>query len=441
MFLKCGTVIKKALGTVDPRLNFISKYRDSFTPPNIRLLNLLTNIELPINSEMKQKIVLTLLMDYLYLLQPPKSPFFPVIKETDPPIQFIQFIAKKLLPQVIETENRFELVIIEKVIDVLDCQIQLSVYKDKRRYSELLQAISGQFKKRNCFDYFADKYHDRISISLKLRLLTLLRNILHSGPSSKIDRLSDEVKKICEICLSLLKSRKPKLQKASVRKILPIFFEHNSDIFKDVETLIRTVLNPNLFTGEENEEWPSVSSETFQFFFQHCFGFLNKKLMEFQKQFKEPHILGGVLDEGSIEQMLERLNQVAELTRVLLTKVSSNAVPVNVHRVVLTSGPLWMDNCTALLGFLKDAREVNGGAVDLFVNSVRIVRKHLQSVVDHVRRHETELQKSLPRISTALTSWTYTLKRIFSGIYDDRPVRIATMRERTIKGEVFRSTD
>jgi hypothetical protein len=270
-------------------------------------------------------------------------------------------------------------------------------------------------------------------------MLALLRSILHSGPSSKIDRLSEEVQFVRDVCKKLLTSHSPVLKKAQVRKILPIFFEHNSHIFEDVETLIRDVLTPGLFTGGQNGDWPSVSSDTFQFFFQHCFVFLNKKLKEFQKQLKVANPAGGVLDEGSIEQMMERLNHVAELTRVLLTKVSSAAIPATVHRVVLTSGPSWMDNCTALVEFLKDARQVNGDAVDIFVASVRIVRKNLQAVVDHVRRNETELQGSLPKMSTALTSWTYTLKRIFAGMYDDRAVRIATMRERTIEGEVIRS--
>jgi hypothetical protein len=278
-----------------------------------------------------------------------------------------------------------------------------------------------------------------MALPLKLRMLALLRSILHSGPSSKIDRLSEEVQFIRDVCRRLLTSHSPVLEKAEVRKILPIFFEHNSHIFDDVEILIRDVLTPGLFTGDQNDDWPSVSSDTFQCFFQHCFAFLNKKLMEFQKQLKVANPVGGVLNEGSIEQMMERLNRVAELTRVLLTKVSSSAIPANVHRVVLTSGPPWMDNCTALVEFLKDARQVNGEAVDVFVASVRIVRKSLQAVVDHVRRNETELQRSLPKMSTALTSWTYTLKRIFAGMYDDRAVRVATMRERTIEGDVIRS--
>jgi hypothetical protein len=229
------------------------------------------------------------------------------------------------------------------------------------------------------------------------------------------------------------------LKKAQVRIILPIFFGHNSHIFEDVEILIRDVLTPTLFTGAQNNDWPSVSSDTFQCFFQHCFALLNKKLMEFQKQLKDADAVGGVLDEGAIEQMMERLNRIAELTRVLLTKVSSSAIPANVHKVVLMAGPSWMDNCTALVEFLKDARQVNGEAVDVFVASVRIVRKSFQAVVDHVRRNETDLQRSLPKMSTALTSWSYTVKRLFAGIYDDRAVRVATMRERTIDGDIIRN--
>jgi hypothetical protein len=83
------------------------------------------------------------------------------------------------------------------------------------------------------------------------------------------------------------------------------------------------------------------------------------------------------------------------------------------------------------LPFLRDAREVDGELVDVFIESVRSVQRILQRIVDHVRRSQSDLQKLLPKMSTALSLWTYTLKCTFAGIYDDGAgLRVGALRDR-----------
>jgi hypothetical protein len=128
--------------------------------------------------------------------------------------------------------------------------------------------------------------------------------------------------------------------------------------------------------------------------------------------------------------MMGRLNELGGLAHDLLARVSAN-VPLPVYRCVLAGGPAWMDHCTNLLPFLRDAREVDGELVDIFIKSVRSVQRILHHVVVHVRQSQSELQKLLPKMSTALSLWTYTLKSTFAGIYDDGAgLRVGALKER-----------
>jgi hypothetical protein len=126
-----------------------------------------------------------------------------------------------------------------------------------------------------------------------------------------------------------------------------------------------------------------------------------------------------------------RLNELAGLKHELLQNVSRSMLPITVHRRVLRAGPKWMDNCTNLLPFLRDAREVDGPLVDIFLNHVQSIQRMLQKLVGHVRRSQSELEKLLPKVSTALSLWTYKLKSTFSAVHDDgAALRVGGVRDR-----------
>jgi hypothetical protein len=235
----------------------------------------------------------------------------------------------------------------------------------------------------------------------------------------------------------MLTSHTPVLSRAGVKKLLPILFEHNSKGFELLLELIGA-LTRDIFAGAKNGDWPSLTPDSFGIFFQHCFSFLNKKLGEFQKNLKSD--APGILDEASIAAMMERLAQIADLTKALVVNISAPSVPAKVHRLVLTQGPAWIDNSKALFGFLRDAREVDEEAVDSFIDSIRAVRNNMQVVVDHVRRNTPELQMLLPSMSKALSSWSYAAKQAFSTIgFENARVRVGVMPIRTIEGDIIPS--
>lgn len=431
IFPKYPPVIKKAMQTPDPRYFFVSKYRSAFPTPRLELMNLLLEFKLPLSDDMDRKCVLSLLDDYQYILSGSTS-------RVDPPSNIITFITKDLLSSVISSEDQLDNLITNKILTILNIQLQLPIYKEKVKFADLLKSISGARKKEQCFTVYVEMLKDGTPPDVKLSMILLLRTILHSGPVTRVDYLGPEVTQLCDICRDSLKSSTPILPKASLKKILPIFFEHNARGLDDISALTKRGLSPDIFTGTKSEEWPSLKSDTFGLYFQHCFSYLNKKLAEVNKRIKSNSV--GIIDEQSVLALLEMMNQTASLIHALLSTVSSFSVPSAVHRIVLNYGPAWMDSCTGLLDFLKDARQVDCDAVDSFINHVRDIGRSLQGVVDHVRRHERELQKNLPKLSKSLSAWIYSLKNTFTGVYDDGTgVRIGTLSERTIEGEEISS--
>ena len=256
MFPKYPPVIKRAMQTPDPRYVFVSKYRGSLAAPKIELMNLLLEAKLPPSDDIERKCILSLLDDYQYLLEPAANPLVRTEKVTDPPIQIITFIAKELLPSVISSEDQLDHLIVNKILSILNIQLQLSVYKDKSKHVGVMKALSGMGTKEKCFNVYVEMLKDSTPQDVKLAMIILLRTILHSGPSGRINYLGEEVTQLCDICRSSLKSSTPILSKAGVKKIIPIFFEHNARGLDDIDVLTSSALSPNIFTGTKCEEWP-----------------------------------------------------------------------------------------------------------------------------------------------------------------------------------------
>lgn len=435
MFPKCNTTVKNANKTPDPSAFFVSRYRSYFNAPRLEYIDLLFSLSLPIDDE-SCPVCIRLLDDYLYLIKPSKSqmtsPLFECKKVNQPPLSIITFISNDLLDSVLNDEVQSEAVeaIVDKIFLIINAQILLPVYRDKKAFVPLMMAICGKKNQQEAFRYFFSKVKDNMKIETTVSLVELLKSLLHCGTSSRamFDLYGTEMKNLCNLCRILLKSQK--LQKNYVKQVLPIFFDHNPKILDEVDDLIKNVINKEIFNNEENEEWKSLTKDTFDIYFNQCFKLLNIKMAEIGKNLKSNKVQ--FLDEETMNILITRMVNLASQMRFLLMKISTPNVPPSIHQKVIQLGPNWMDSCTDLLVFLKDARNVYTEKVDEFIGFIRTIRRNLQAVVGHARNNQPKLQRFLPRITKSLETWSYSLRTTFEEVYDD--LKLDHMHERTIEG-------
>ena len=444
MFPKCNTQIKKANRTSDPSAYFVSYYRTFFNAPRLEYLDLLYKVDLPIDDE-SLHICVRLLDDYLYLIKPTRSQstadqLFECKKVIKPPLSIITFISNTLLDSVLQEDekqlNVFDM-IINRIFVILNTQIMLPVYRDKKEFAMFITAICGKRTQQEAFHHFYSKVNESMKIETIANIVELLKNLIHCGTSSRsvVDLYGSEKKNLCKLSQNLLTQNK--LEKNYVKQILPIFFDHNPNILDDVEYLINNAMNIGIFKDNESPDWPSLTKETFDIFFTQCFKLLTSKMAEFKKNLKNNKI--EVLDENTIDMMLDRMIKLASLMKNLLMTISSPEIPMSSHQKVIQFGPNWMDNCTELLDFLNDAKQVYPEKVKDYISIIRTIRRNLQAVVTHARRNEPKLLRFLPRISKSLEVWTYKLKMVLPEIFGTDEVKLDHMRERTIDGDYVNS--
>lgn len=439
MFPKCNSIIKKANKTHDPSAFFVHYYRSFFNAPRLEYLDLLYKINLPINED-SLPIVIRLLDDYLYLIKPTRNQstnqLFECKKVLKPPQSIISYISNDLLDSVLQDEQKTEVfdLIIDRIFVILNNQIMLPVYRDKKEFLPFISAISKKRNQQEAFHYFYSKVDDNMKIETTSNLVEFLKNLLHSGSSSRsvFDLYSTEVKDLCELCLSLLQA-KQKLPKKYVKQILPIFFDHNPNILNVCKSIIQELLDRKESKDKESEKWPSLTKETFDIYFVQCFKLLNSKMSEIGKKLKNNKV--EVLDETTIEMMLDRMIEISSSMSELLTSVSTTDIPFSTLQKVIQLGPIWMDSCTELLNFLKDAKQVYPDKVKFYIKKIRPIRRNLQAVVLHSRRNEPKLQKFLPRISKSLEVWTYNLRIVVPDIFESSEYMLTHMPEKTIENK------
>ncbi|OHS93331.1 hypothetical protein TRFO_40395 [Tritrichomonas foetus] len=435
LFPKLNTVLKKAHNEPDPSAYFVSHFRGSFNAPRIDYFELIMGLPLPLDIETSY-VCLRLLDDYLYYLNPPSNAIFKRKPINDYPLEIIKYISQTLLNSILKSDLKLTAILLNRIFSIINTQIMMPIYKDKKKFHQLMISLCDERTNKKAFEYFHSKFDKNMEIETKVNLATLLKNLLHCGPPVRaaLDVFGEELKNLCKVCHNLLKIKIPPIH---VKKILPIYFDHNPNVLKTIEYLVNNVLDTKIFKGEENPQWKSLTRDTFVIYFQQCYILLNSKLAEIEKKMKSNKI--EVLDEQTILLMMERLNKLASLSKTLLANISTNEIPSNIHQKALVYGPYWMDSCTNLLEFIKDARQVSSQDVDNFISTIRVIRRNLQGIVNHVRRNETNLQKYLPKLSKSLSSWSYNLR--ICGIYDVSEINIVKMVEKNIEGQTIQSQE
>ena len=422
MFPKSNSVIKKANNQIDPSAFFVLHYRGFFNPPRIQYLNLLFEINLPLNNE-SSRVCIRLLDDYLYLLKPDKNAMFPCknFNSKDnyvPPLDLIEFISKRLLESLLYESNNENLsiktrdVIINKIILIINNQIILPIYKDKASFQEIMKKISGSHKPEGAFEYYMERLNENMDLETQANLIVLLNNLLHGGNSSRVfDVCGKEAKYLAKACKSMLQHR---LSKAQLKKIFPIFLAHNSSGYKDIDSIVKNAISSN-----ENSKWQSFTHETTDIYFQQCIIFLNSKIGEIEKNVNSKSF--NTINDDVVVQILKSLNQIGSITLNLLKSVIRDSIPTKICQKILTFFPKWIKSCTNLLGFLKDANRDDPKGTFNFIKSVQSARHTLQTITTHVRKDNPKLQRYLPKFNQSLSSWSYNLKA--SGISDTHSLK------------------
>ena len=418
--------------TREDSIAFIRKYRGSFVSASENQYNMLFKIPMPIEDD-DLNTVLHLLIDYKHNLSLSSS-----LDEPFPTIPFVSlrvlgFLAKELLPYVIDDDRPTAIEITQTIFDVLKTQIALPLYKVKSNFNDLLTAIGRCDNRSACFVYYSKMMTGDLAQQVQLSLLLFLKELLHCGPSERIDIEGRECKLLCKLAKALLTCDSPVLDKNAVKVVLPIFFDHDSQVLDDVHLFITTVFPLEILEGNTCDNWPSLDSGTFSLYFNQCFLALNRKAHEIKRRISSNNF---VITEEAIATIMNRLNKVTVIMKGLLLHTCTLSIPLDVLRVVLRQGVNWIECLVGLFPFLNDAKQCEDHAVQEFLELSRCIARQIQVIVDHVRRNEPTLQSLIPNISKSLASWTYTVKSAMGG-RGNEGLKISTCRERTLLGELI----
>lgn len=411
---------------------FIEKYRSSFPSPSQKYFSILYALPLPL-SDNHLKIVLRLVIDYTYCLTEKNGTFYEV--EFYESLDFVSHICNKILPLLLKDERKASVLICERIFKFLKIEFAQPQYKDKTRFTKLIESCCKNEDRNFCFKKFAKimaKNSENLSISSKLALIVLLRSILHSGPNQKVDLCGHESKVLYKLAKQLLTSQSPALSKNGVQAVLPIFLDHSKKILNDIVLFVTAVFPLDILSGNRCDDWPSLNPDTFPIFFNQCFLVINAKLVEIKKRVLSNNY---TISEEFINAVMNRLNKLASLAKGLLLQTCGEKIPASLLRVSIKQGISWVDTIVSLFPFFCDSREFNSEAIDEFLDVCADIVRQLQTVVDHVRRSEKSLQNMLPSISKSLASWSYSLKSCLSAVQED--TKLEPAKERTLSGEII----
>lgn len=432
LFPKHHAFIRKMKEEEDVSELFIEKYRSYFPSPSPQYFSILLSLPLPLSDD-HLKIVLRLVIDYSYCLTEKGGTIYEV--EFFESLDFVNYLCSKILPSLLKDERKTSALICERIFKLLKLEFSLPQYKDKAQFNNLIEKCCGNEDRSYCFKKFSrimEKYSENLPISSQLALIVLLKSILHCGPNQKVDICGHDSKKLCKLSKQILTSSSPILPKKGVQAVLPIFFDHNKKILNEIVLFVTAIFPLDILSGNKCEDWPSLTPDTFPIFFNQCFVVVNAKLTEIKKKILSDNI---AISEELIRAILNRMNKLATLTKGLLLQTCGEKVHTSLLRVSIKQGTSWVDSLTNLIPFLCDSREFNSEAIDEFLDVCAHIVRQLQTVVNHVRRHEKTLQNMLPSISKSLASWSYSLKSCLSAVQED--TKLEPAKERTLSGEIL----
>lgn len=413
MFPRSAAFIKKISDSPDKPGMFVSKYRGYFTPPRKEYLELLT-----ITSFEDKEIIYRIIEDYIYLFNPSKDSLYytPKIEEYD--MKLLKYISNKMLKHFHKGKSQYDNLIFERIITIINMQIQLPIYKDKTKFADLLNSISDKSDRKAAFAHFSSLITQSMPNKIQLMLVVLLSNLLHCGPPQRniMDTYQDEINVLCNKCKQLLSSPNA-LNRAGVKQILPIFIEHNPESLEIIGNIIKNDLVPEVFSGKEQDEFLSLTPDTFSIYLQNCFSLINKKIGEFQKKFKNDK--GLMLDEQNILIIMDRLLLLSKYTKILTKNMNNPSIPDAIIKINVLYSSSWMESCIALFDFLKDAYQVDGQKVTKFLKNLQSIYMNLQKVINNIRKNMPELQKNIPRLLKALSQFSCNIDLVFKNVFSD----------------------
>jgi hypothetical protein len=413
MFKSYSTFIKRLKD--DPRdssLAFSEKYRTSFVAPTPELFTLLTSLRCPIRED-RSRVIWQLMMDYQYVLRPNQSEFWPCSSFRSEEV--IHFLAVDLLPFALRVKWY---AIAETIIGIMGKQINLSEYKDKARFRNLITNISGVQDRLKCFHAYSQYWEwEGLPRSLQIKLLYFLKTLLDSGPPQKYDVLGKEWKFMSESVDALLCSEPPITQRNCLKSLLGLLFFYQTDLIELITRFVKSsILNINNNGGGRYEKMPSLTPETFDLFFGECLRGLNRKVTEIKKKVVEPrkknNSSGITLNEETVKAFMNRLNKCVGLMHSLLRLVVPEEVESKTLRHILKEGKTWATLCYELIPFFQDAQEVDAKSVqDFYQTLASDVVERLRAFGSCARNREEGLQVLLPAFRKALTQLTVGMGR------------------------------
>lgn len=433
MFKQHKTLLKKHHESFLEQFYFYEQYRLYFVQPEPNIFNMFSLLD--IKKEDDIRMLLHLVIDYEYIICSPSNALF-VAQQYDS-IDIVKFLSNNILTSLINDDRLIAIMIVERILNIFRIHFQMPKNKDKGKFGELCMAICKSDQRLGCFKYLVKLMKDSQIFDLKKPLIILLRAILHCGPPCKVDILSKEYSVLCEMCRETLTSNHPVLPKADVKTILQIFFDHHDKPIDEVSLFVTTVFTYDILGGANNENWPSLTPETYPLYYSQCFITLYHHLALFKKQITRNN---RVLTDEAIVMMMNRLNRVNAVMKGLLLHTCNISIPSSVLKVILRYGTNWIDASIALFAFLGDAKDADYNAVQQYISISRLIKRQMQIIVDHVRRNEKSLLSCLPSISRALSSWTYSLKNVFGKCDNGEGLMISTFRERNLVGEIIQET-
>ncbi|EAY14707.1 hypothetical protein TVAG_038130 [Trichomonas vaginalis G3] len=438
---KVESIAKKANSKDERSSFFINELHNYFITPNIDFCSMMLKLEFPLDDQ-KFRILIRLLNSYSKLIETPKkkskeTPIeypFKTKQLSQPSNEIIQWLSTVLLPNLLKSDNRKAPFVTIQVIELIAMQFTMPCYKNADFYAELLNSISGTRSRKKTFMMFNDFINEEMSSDVVSSILYLMRTVLHSGPSSRIDKHGEEAEIINKRCKELLKKSDKPLNTKSVKTVLQMLFEHNPCPIDDVREFAVNVLCVEIYTeNKRDEDWPCINEKTAPIFFHECFGVLNKELHDISQKMSKQ---GTLRDEATILQVLERLEEIMICTKGLYNSTIAYKLPVSIMRDSLKMGGVWLTECMGLFDFLKDAYNVDSLKVNEFLTNLKTVRRYVNSKIRFVKVESKDktLNALVPAVQKPMSMITYKMKQLIIDTQGTEGTTLTPMRDKDLTG-------
>jgi len=444
--MKIGSLFKKfkSINKVD---SIIYELHQCFCTPSVDFVKYITFLQPPFCSD-TIKVFMKMLTELEYLLLPSntskrgkndeKSDLVyskPTIK--DPPLRIIEFLFQIVLPHITISDHEEKNFIVESIFKIGVHYLTHSYFKKQELFEHLLLSICGDNSRKKAFIEISSHFKDDDPIEIKSSMLEFLSCIIHSGPATKINVLGSEYLFICDQSRSLLKNGPENIIFPVFKTTLVMFFDHNPNIIEELSALVPDLLSPDTYQGDKGSLWNTVKGKAAIKFLEQSLSAVNKKIRDFNKK----HVKNAILDDNSVQAMMNHLNSLVTLTKNLLETTAHEGLPIDILKTVLKSGKEWINETKSVLPFLKTASEVDKASVQQFFECVKTIRRIIDSKMTHVKANEEKLYKIIPQISKQSWSLVLEMVKIMKSIDMCEDLQMELMQERNLNGKKIRNEE